>query len=555
MSILPPPSSFIESLRGQPETVWLALLRDVCSRPQEIQQSVLVDIVQRNAHTEFGLAHDFGAISSIEDYRRHVAISHWDSMGPLAQRMEAGGADILFGGQAVYFIATSGTTGAPKLLPESADGQFIKSMVSRMRMALLLRMNPSVINGAFVPLANVGSFSRTGGDIPIGYASGLTLADAPPEILRRMAFPPAIMKVTDRDTLDYLIMRFALASPEVRLLAGNNAGRITALLESADRQRDTLLDDIEAGTLYSSLKLDASLRHELEQGLAPDPKRARELRLLLAARGRLDPRDYWPRLSMVACWLGGTIGRYLEGLKPWLPTHVIYADLGYGASEGKFNLNMEPGVAAGPLAAFGYFFEFMPECGDSPLLAHEVRDGETYELIVTSYSGLYRYAMHDLVRVDGFTGRMPNIEFVGKSQDVANLSGEKVNGAMAAEAIRDVLLACGIRWSHFCLVADAASQRYVLCIESDGRPIPDSDCVKQFDHLMKERHPLYMMFRSQGLLQEPGLTRMQSGWHKCLYAAATQAGRNVAQVKLPVVYSEIPLREWAMTDGDTLETP
>lgn len=202
-----PPSSFIESLRGQPETaVWLALLRDVCSRPQEIQQSVLVDIVQRNAHTEFGLAQDFGAISSIEDYRRHVAISHWDSMGPLAQRMEAGGADILFGGQAVYFIATSGTTGAPKLLPESADGQSIKSMVSRMRMALLLRMNPSVINGAFVPLANVGSFSRTGGDIPIGYASGLTRGRAagdPPA----HGFPACHHEGDGSDTLDYLIMR------------------------------------------------------------------------------------------------------------------------------------------------------------------------------------------------------------------------------------------------------------------------------------------------------------------------------------------------------------
>lgn len=547
-----PPHSFIDGLRDQRETAWPALLRDVCSRPQETQQSVLLDIVRRNAQTEYGRTHDFGAINSIEDYRHRVAISHWDAIGPLAQRMEAGEEDILFAGPAVYFIATSGSTGAPKLLPESADGQFIKSMVSRMRMALLLRMAPSVLEGTFVPLANVGSFSRTSGNIPIGYASGLTLVDAPPEILRRMAFPPAIMKVTDRDTLDYLIMRFALASPEVRLLAGNNAGRITTLLETADHHRDTLLDDIEKGTLGSGLKLDASLRHELEQGLAPDPQRAGELRLLLAARGRLEPRDYWPRLSMVACWLGGTIGRYLAGLKPWLPAHVIYADLGYGASEGKFNLNMEPGVATGPLASFGYFFEFMPADGGAPLLAHEVRDGESYELIVTSYSGLYRYAMHDLVRVDGFTGRTPNIEFVGKSQDVANLSGEKVNGAMAAEAIRDVLAARGIRWNHFCLVADAASQRYVLCIESDGLPIPDSDCAKQFDQLMKERHPLYLMFRSQRLLQEPGLTRMKPGWHNRLYAAATQAGRNVAQVKLPVVYAEIPLGDWVMTDDDTV---
>ena len=535
----------IDDWREKTEIECLRCFMGMCAATEMIQQTVLLDIVRRNAQTEYGRQHGFESIRSVADFRKQVPLSDWTSFEPYAKRMETGENELLFSGPPTHFIATSGTTGATKLIPESAEGHAVKSIVSRMRTALLVKMAPEIMNGFFIPLVSVASMGKTACGIPIGYASGLTLSDSSPEILKRMAFPPAVMKATDPDTLNYLIMRFSVAQPQVRMLVGNNPGRMTALIETANQRRDALINDIERGTLSPELVLAEGLRRTLEKDLAPDPDRAQTLRQMLAARGRLEPGDYWPGLNMMACWLGGTIGRYLDGLKPWLPDNMLFADVGYGASEGKINLPMKPGTAAGPLATFGYFFEFRPTEGGEPLMAHELKEGEEYGLILTNYSGLYRYDLHDVVRVSGFTGNNPNIAFISKTQDIANLSGEKVTGTFLANVLQQTLALRNLRWRHFCVVANPHLHRYEFCVEPEGPDGPDDAWRQEVDQQLIQTHPLYGLYRKRNLLQPPSLILMKQGWQDRLYAARIRPGVTTAQIKLPVVCAQLPLPEFA----------
>ena len=534
----------IDDLRGKSELEWIQFFMASCGAPEKIQQTVLMNMVHRNAQTEFGQKHGFESISSIDDFRKQVPLSDWPPFEPYAKRMEAGETNLLFAGQPTYFVATSGTTGTIKLIPESTEGALAKSIVSRMRTALLMKMAPEIMDGFFIPLVSVASMGKTAGGIPIGYASGLTLSDSSPEVLKHMAFPPAVMKATDPDTLNYLIMRFSVAQSRVRMLAGNNPGRMTALVETADQRREDLIADIEHGTLTSGLAIDDGLRRVLEKDLVPNPDRAQALRQMVATRGRLEPRDYWPGLKMMACWLGGTIGRYLEGLKPWLPENMLFADVGYGASEGKINLPMKPGVAAGPLALFGYFFEFKPMEGGDPLLVHELKDGEDYGLIVTNYSGLYRYDLHDIVRVVGFTGKNPNIEFISKTQDIANLSGEKVTGTFLSNVAQQTLSIRNLRWRHFCVVANSDQHRYDFCVETEGTDSPDEAWMKELDAQLIQTHSLYSLYRKRNLIRSPRLILMKQGWMDQLYAARTRPGVTTSQIKLPMVCTQLPLPEF-----------
>ena len=540
----------IDDWRGKTELEWLRFFMGTCAATETIQQTVLLDIVRRNAQTAYGRQHGFESIRSVEDFRKQVPLCDWTSFEPYAKRMETGENDLLFSGPPTHFIATSGTTGATKLIPESAEGNAVKSIVSRMRTALLMKMAPEIMDGFFIPLVSVASMGKTACGIPIGYASGLTLSDSSPEILKRMAFPPAVMKTTDPDTLNYLIMRYSVAQPRVRMLAGNNPGRMTALIETANQRRDELIHDIELGTLSPELVLEDGLRSMLEKDLAPDPDRAQALRQMVAARGRLEPSDYWPGLSMMACWLGGTIGRYLEGLKPWLPANMLFADVGYGASEGKINLPMKPGMAAGPLASFGYFFEFRPMEGGEPLLAHELKESGEYGLVLTNYSGLYRYDLHDVVRVSGFTGNNPNIEFISKTQDIANLSGEKVTGTFLSNILQQTLALRNLRWRHFCVVANPHLHRYEFCVEAEGPDYPDDAWRQEVDRQLSQLHPLYGLYRKRNLLQPPSLILMKPGWQDRLYSARLRPGVTTAQIKLPVVCAQLPLPEFA---GQTIE--
>ena len=59
--------------------------------------------------------------------------------------------------------------------------------------------------------------------------------------------------------------------------------------------------------------------------------------------------------------------------------------------------------------------------------AHELKEGATYYIIPTTCYGLYRYHISDLVRVTGFLGKTPLVEFLGKGHRFANLTGEKLS--------------------------------------------------------------------------------------------------------------------------------
>ncbi|HBA84385.1 MAG TPA: RimK family alpha-L-glutamate ligase [Verrucomicrobia bacterium] len=530
----------LDDLRGKKEPELVQTFMGACSSVEKVQHAILMDIVHRNAQTEFGKAHGFEGIRSVEEFRRQVPIGVWEKFEPYTQRMEQGEKDLLFAGQPMHFVCTSGTTGHMKLLPESAEGEFAKALVSRMRTALLVKMIPELMNGYFIPLSNAAVMGQAACGIPFGTASGLTLAGTPEEIRRRMAFPPDILRAKDAETLDYLIMRYAVAQPLVRLVVGNNPGRLTSLAETANNLRDRLIADIEQGTLPKDLALDPEVRQLLEANLKPDPERAQALRQMVATRGRLEPRDYWPGLKMISCWLGGTIGRYLEGLKPWLPEGVAFTDCGYGASEGKFNIPMKAGLSEGPLAILGYFFEFEPMSGGEPLMAHELKDGEDYGLLLTSYSGLYRYDLHDIVRVKGFTGQNPNIHFISKTRDIANLAGEKLTGAFLAERIRDTLAARNLRWRHFCVVADSARHGYDYCIEPEGEAFPDAAWLADLEKTLLDQAPIYRILSGQRLIQSPRLIVMKPGWLDRIHADHVRPGISISQLKLPLICDKMP---------------
>ena len=527
-----------------------------CASPETVQSNVLLDVVRRNADTEYGKAHGFASIRSVGDFRRNVPVSEWESFEPFSKRMENGEDNLLFAGRPTHFVATSGTTGRIKYLPESAAGSLSKSIASRLRNASLVRMFPEFLeSGFFVPLCNAGQWTHTAAGIPVGYASGQSLAGTPPEMLRRLAHPPEILEAGDPETLNYLAMRFAVAQPDVRLLIGNNPARMTALLELADRRRDEILDDVERGTIAGNLALAPDLRKRLESSLSPNPSRAQTLRQLAAARGRFEPRDYWPGLAVVSCWLGGTIGRYLDGLKPWLPDGVRFRDCGYGSSEGKFNVPLAEGVSAGPLHLLGCFFEFIPADGGEPLLAHQLEDGKEYGLVVTTHSGLYRYDMHDVVRVDGFTGRTPNVLFVSKSREIANLAAEKLSGSFIAEAARATLDQRGLAWKHFAMVADGAERRYVFCVEPAGPVAPDAPWLEAIDSFLAREAETYRVLRGQCMILFPRLLVMKSGWMDHLMASRLAGGTQAGQVKLPVIMDNLPAPEWIERSVETPGRP
>ena len=83
--------------------------------------------------------------------------------------------------------------------------------------------------------------------------------------------------------------------------------------------------------------------------------------------------------------------------------------MGYAAAEGFFAMPTELDVHDGVLLPHCIFFEFIPVNDDEEdtdeseeiktLLISELEVGKKYEVVVSNFSGLYRYKIEDVVHV------------------------------------------------------------------------------------------------------------------------------------------------------------
>ena len=140
--------------------------------------------------------------------------------------------------------------------------------------------------------------------------------------------------------------------------------------------------------------------------------------LTLLLEGVDEPAKLWPELRVISCW-----GEAPE-LARLFPGTTIQSK-GLIATEGFVSLPLW-GRDGAALAVRSHFFEFLDDAGKAKL-AHELRVGGEYSVVLTTGGGLYRYRLHDRVRVMGFERECPLLRFVGKETLVSDHFGEKVS--------------------------------------------------------------------------------------------------------------------------------
>src|SRR5690606_37240114 len=85
-----------------------------------------------------------------------------------------------------------------------------------------------------------------------------------------------------------------------------------ALARFGDQHKETLIRDIHNGTISYRFDLAAKTMRKIERQVKPRPDRARELEQIVERTGHLYPKDTWPTLGLIGCWLGGPLTAYLK---------------------------------------------------------------------------------------------------------------------------------------------------------------------------------------------------------------------------------------------------
>jgi len=89
----------------------------VWRQPMIVQECSLLTAVAAARNTEFGLAHDFDRVRSIDDYRARVPLRDYLDLKRWLDSVAAGDAGVTWPGRAPYCVKTSGTTAGDKAIP------------------------------------------------------------------------------------------------------------------------------------------------------------------------------------------------------------------------------------------------------------------------------------------------------------------------------------------------------------------------------------------------------------------------------------------------------
>ncbi|SRR6056297_261199 len=517
------------------------------NRAAELQREVLFEKIHRDMDSDFGRQHGMDKIRTIEDFRKQLPIASYETFLPYVERVKQGDVRALFGPRTkvLMFAMTSGTTSASKYIP--ITNHFLKDYSTSWNVWGLrtYAQHPDLMKRTTLSFSSDWQQSRTSGGFYCGNISGLA-ADTRPPIAKRIFCLPAILnKISDSEAKQYAALRLGMASDQVGMLATANPLTLIGLARLGDSQQESLLRDIHDGRLSEQFPIDGWLRDRLRPFVSKaDPRRARHLARIADQQGRLWPRDYWPHLSVLAVWTGGSVGAYLPQVKTYYGD-VTFRDHGLSASEGRMTTPLEPNTSNGVLNVGSQYFEFIPEeehgSKDPTILeGHELLPDRNYYLIMSTSSALWRHDIHDVVRCVGFQGQAPLLTFLNKGAHYCSMTGEKLSEHQVVSSVRATSASLGLQFEHFTLAPVFGDPpHYELLIEATLDEPTKQKLSKELDHQLSKANCEYENRLQTGRLLPVVIRELSADtWYRFHQRMLNRRGASLEQFKHPCLTND-----------------
>ncbi len=426
-----------------------------CRRVAQIQGQLLKEKLLLNGASRMGRKLGIPSLTSMDGFRARVPLTTYDDYSDAIEKCKEGDTAAILGpGQrVVMFALSSGTTGRTKFIPVTK--KFLKEYYEGWLTWGYYAYQPrSLGETKLLPITAPSSESVTPSGIPCGAISGLTV-DCQNWLTKRLvAVPKEVYQIEDPQTKYYVMAIFALAH-KVEAITSANPSTILTFARLVQDRREQILADIEKGTLDGAGSLKGDQRDKIQRMLRPNSRLASRLRGLLDQHGGLYPKHYWPALSIVSNWKGGTLSRYLDFYPEYFGSTEV-RDIGLIASEGRMSIPVSGEGAGGVLDVRSQFYEFIPEeaIEDKPVrtvLAHEVEKGKRYFIVLTTASGFYRYDIRDLVEITGFYHQAPVLKFLNKGRHISSITGEKISEFQVVEAVNHTARQFELGLESYCM--------------------------------------------------------------------------------------------------------
>jgi len=454
---------------------------------KEVQEEKLFSIIDANSNTEFGRCNSFDKVNCYDSYREKVNIMQYEDYSKYISKIASGESNILTSENVKMFEPTSGSSSKKKLIPYT-DGLKMEFLRGIKVWIYDLFSKSSDIKGGFsywsiTPIVETNDYDSV---IPVAFEEDSSYFGKLSKKLLDYTFcvPSIVKKVSNIDSFRYVTLLFLLKRKNLRLISIWNPSYLILLTEEIPLVFDSIVKDIELGTINELVILDDEIRKQLNRSLKKDIKRSNELRFLSK---ECSPEDIWPHLRVISCWADGNSKKLADDLQNLFPKTKIqpkgllsteaFSTFPFGENDERL------------LSINSHFFEFIKLNAKSndkkSYLAHELDVGEEYIEIITTSGGLYRYNTGDVVKCVGYYNTVPKLQFVGKERMVSDFFGEKLNEVFVKEVIKSVSIRLNAKIDFNIFVLEETYKSYVLFSRFDS--VLSNELLIEIEVMLDER--------------------------------------------------------------------
>lgn len=560
-------------------------IEEVTSNPDEVQKRILAEILSQNANVEYLKRHGLsGHVTDRETFKKVMPVVTYEDIQSDINRIANGDKSPILSSRPVSeFLTSSGTSGGErKLMPTIEEELGRRSMLYSLLMPVMSKFVPGLDKGKGMYFLFIKSEAKTpcglvARPVLTSYYKSSHFKDRPYDPYTNYTSPNETILCPDSYQSMYSQMLCGLClNHEVLRVGAVFASGFIRAIKFLEKHWTTLCMDIRTGTLNQEIS-DHSVREAVMKILKPDPQLADLIESECSKKSwqgiitRL-----WPNTKYIDVIVTGTMSQYIPTLDYYSNGLPLVCTM-YASSECYFGVNLnplcKPSEVSYTLIPTMAYFEFLPvhrsnvsgvtnsiskpksltEKEQQELVdLADVKLGHEYELVVTTYAGLYRYRVGDVLRVAGFKNKAPQFNFICRKNVVLSIDSDKTDEVELQNAVKNAVGHLGPFDAHvaeYTSYADTSTipGHYVLYWELNFKgstPVPPSvfeDCC------LTVEESLNSVYR-QGRVSDKSIGPLEikiveAGTFDKLMDYAISLGASINQYKTPRCVKFAPIVE------------
>ncbi len=470
-------------------------------------QRLLREILYVNQDSDMGRRFGFVDILTLSGYQAKIPVTDYDFYAPIIRlQTNVGESKILTSDEVRNYVFTMEKNGLPELVP-STERQ-IRPMRKTLQKAVAGRRT-------FLMMESLPRVNRHNDNTYSNTAYGTILTDlyadpmiSPMDKKRMFTAPFELLFPEELANLTYVRLFFALSDPTVDQIIAPNTWVVWETFHSLEKNWKNLCEDIARGKLSCFNEISDEFKANLESRIFPNPTRAAELTAVFK-QGFDTPivPKIWKNISQIVAFGSGTFSIYTENMKRYTG-EIRHWNGSFVSSQAMLGSETRESGLYKP-AYKNAFVEFEPVSAENDrrapaVLVPNVEAGKEYTLLITTYSGLYRYRLNEVVRVDRITEGTPYFSCEYDTQQTVNLNGIPVTEKLIRECVLALMHETGTEIIDYAYRENEEKTSIVVLLEpkSDQTAVSAEELSTVLERKLEEGNASYRQAVALGRLQQ-----------------------------------------------------